>query len=340
MEKSKRLIAFDILKLAMAFLVVCIHFNTFIPRDIIVPIARIAVPVFFVATGFFVAGAKDQLLAKAKRLVITAVKYLLVAMVIYFVYDLIAALVNGTSLTLLFDKLLYENFIIDFFVYSLPNTSGYQLWYLSAFVVAALVHLLLCKLKLTKAYYLLVPLLLIANLVLGEYASLLGIDILPAYTTRNALLTGVPFLGIGFLIKQNQLLIKDKWKYALLAAGLIFAGLQALEMHLIDPNGLSDGRVYITTIFAVVCLFVFAASVELRSEKFYHYIDIRLCFTIYLFHVLVGRALGAISPSIQYALLIYVICFVVLGAACMLERYLVKKIKAKRGLEQPKEPTE
>lgn len=53
METNNRQYNIDILRLICALLVVCIHCTNYSLREYILPITRIAVPIFFIISGYF-----------------------------------------------------------------------------------------------------------------------------------------------------------------------------------------------------------------------------------------------------------------------------------------------
>lgn len=329
MNTSKRLIVPDIFKLIMAFLVVGIHFDTYISEDVFISFSRIAVLFFFIISGYFAACKDSELTQRAKRTFISSLKYLLIAILVYFAYDLIFALANGEPLTPILNKFIYKDgFFVNFFIYSLPNTSGYHLWFLVALFITSIMHFILCKLKLTKAYYFIIPTALVLNLMFGEYSNALGIGTFPTYVTRNALLTGLPFFGIGFLFRKNAIKVDRNKSYYFLVIGIILACLQVLEMFTVDPTDISDGRIYVSTIMSILSLFIFSISIDIRSEKFYKYIDKNLAFNIYLFHVIVGRVVKIISKDSPSAIMVYIICFIIFTLLYYINRVIFKKRKA------------
>lgn len=305
----KRNSLIDFVKLGLALLVVCLHFPTFTPSNIIMPIARIGVPLYFMFSGYFMGVPKAGTdLERAKKNIKTSFKYMLfglavlaASVIVYMIYTK----GGGVYLSKIFEgyKQLYAPVlgktgffqylllplvtIAGFAVFNLPDALG--VWYVIALFVTALIHYVFVKTNKQKLYPYIAGVLLVAALLLGQYSRFIGLGHLPAFITRNAILTGFPMFALGFWFAQKQTVFKTNWKYLILAGGLVFMLLQPLENSIVDPEGLSGGRLYISTLIACVLIFLFTISTPLTVNT--KFLDPRLVFNIYIFHQSIGGLL-------------------------------------------------
>ncbi len=308
----------DILKLLCAFLVVIIHTPIFAKVEIFRPIARCAVPCFFIISGFFIFNPdKEKMSAGLKR----SIKHILYILLWSNLFFIILELILGNYRPPQF---------INLVVFNRTRGLGKHLWYLFAYLyVLGTVYLFHSKDKLkwlTSA----TPILLIICLVLGSYSHLFfGVHI-PMYYTRNFLFTGIPFFVIGMYIRQLKEIsaIKNISLYSLLAF-VAFSGVAILENLYLDypPQDM-----FIGTIFAAISLFiVFATSSRSQSNRLSTWGE-RDSLYIYIFHTIalipqlhMGNLLGAWG-NIAYDYAGAIIVFLVILAGIELTRWVWTKI--------------
>lgn len=246
---TERHTGLDILKAICAFLVVCIH----IPfpgafGEYFTALCRVAVPIFFMITGFFY--KKD----KAKKSIIKSARLFIIASILYFVFGL---LVNGIehNIGAYLSKITSFEMVIKFVFLNVSPFSGH-LWYLSAVLyVQIIVYLLGDKHK--KILYRLTPVLLICDLVFGKYSLLLFERQVPYILLRNFIFVGIPYFCIGEFIAEHKKMFIDKRVLGVLSCLFIVTSL--LERYLLVMNGTNAARDhYISTTFLSVCLFELA----------------------------------------------------------------------------------
>lgn len=347
----KRNSLIDFVKIGLALLVVCLHFPTFIPSQIIMPIARIGVPMFFIFSGYFVGLPKsgtDEI--RAKKNIKSSFKYMLFGLVVFAASALIYLIYSkgGGELTskaledivniynLGLEKLgvfwyiiLPFAAIVIFFVFNLPDALG--LWYVIALFTVAVIHYIFIKLKKEKLYPYISVVLLIIALMLGQYSTYFGLSNLPSYITRNAVFTGFPMFALGFWFAKKQITLQTNLKkYIVLAIGIIFLLLQVAESYLIDPLFISNGRLYASTLFACVFIFLFTISTVVTVNL--KYLDPKLVFYIYIFHQQLGGllqelVLGFDQPATS--LITFMLTFIIFEAIYLVRMYIKnKKIKS------------
>lgn len=273
-EMEQRNICIDGLRLLAIFLIICIH-KRFpgVVGGIFEPITRIAVPLFFIISGYYcleISKNRD----KIKYRIIKVLKLTIYSNILYLVWDSIRfshkAFLNCFSL-------ININHIL------LTNESPFEahLWFLGA-LLYSLIFIYVCSyLKNYKIIYSLIPILLSLNLIFGKYSYLIFKHILHIHSSieflypylfiRNWLFLGIPFLLLGNYIYLNKNRLLDLFSRRLvITLIIIFSILSILEKYLLvysSLNVLHD--LYISTIFLAFACFLFALqNPQLGSNDF------------------------------------------------------------------------
>lgn len=175
----------DVLKTICAFLVICIHVPfPGIVGEIIIPLARIAVPIFFMITGYFYDKIDKKPFKQIKKVIIL----IILSNLLYFILDAIT------------NKNVAEMFslknILSFVVFNESPFAGH-LWYLNALLYVLVILYFVDKLKIRKYLYYVIPILLAIDLILGKYSILLFEQQFPYIIIRN-------FLFVRIAIFSNR----------------------------------------------------------------------------------------------------------------------------------------
>lgn len=195
--ERKRNTGFDVLKFLCAFLVICIH-TDYYGKEFVVPIARAAVPVFFMITGYFHAtilqsGKQSHQLRKIGLIT-------LLANLLYMLWEMLTGPGSiADTLHSWWDAEVWLRFL-------LLNESPFRshLWYLGALLYVLVIVEKANKRGLRGKLYRLIPVLLMCNLVLGNYAGLLLGKEIPLEFSRNYLFLGLPCFLLGDLLYRNR----------------------------------------------------------------------------------------------------------------------------------------
>ena len=171
-----RVYGLDILKAICAFGIVLIHTNfrgNF--RYYAIAIARIAVPVFFMITGYFYTYSEQK-----KRQLVSIKKIFVLSMistVIYFFYTIVIGKISGLSITdIISDKMGIAQFFKWIFLNECPF--GLHLWYLYALLYCLIIVFVLKKLEPARTESSLListPFLLCVDLAIGRYSLIFSI---------------------------------------------------------------------------------------------------------------------------------------------------------------------
>jgi len=201
-QKSTRNIYLDLFKYVLAFLVISVHFNGI---SKVYPLFRLAVPAFFIISGFFVyCEDKTNQEKRNKKFIKSSLKYLLIGFLIYILYDFINCFRYGNDLGSFFSGLFYKDFFNSFILRNQPVTSGYHLWFMIALFVVSIMHYFCCKFNLTKYYPIISPILLIIALCFRGYFHLHFQYSLGNNYLRNAIFMGFPMFAIGFMLGKYR----------------------------------------------------------------------------------------------------------------------------------------
>ena len=269
---KKEFVVIDCLKFIASYMVLGIHFMIFYDVDRKLDfwatqiLFRLAVPFFFVASGFFLANKlkdKRKMLGYLKRIFLTYVVYTVVYIPI--LWDKYERL--GYTL-----KMRVEDFLYAFFL----SGSFFHLWYFVAVIVATLIlYMMINHLQLSDKKLLVITGILYAIGTLGNayrniwvhvpiidsiftaYESVLG-------TTRNGIFMGPFLMALGYLMRKHsdKITYKRYWLYAI----LLFV-LMNVEEYFAKAitNHVGQSMLFVTP--AVIVMIFLAASFIRIPEK-------------------------------------------------------------------------
>ncbi|SBV93417.1 acyltransferase [uncultured Dysgonomonas sp.] len=202
MERNIRL---DYFKVFLSILVITIHMQPLFDygelRGWIIThgIARIAVPIFFITSGYYIAAKLDNV--KSLK------KYLKHLVIIHIVWNLI-------YLPAIIDVIYNIKSVILIVVFGF-----FHLWYTPALIVGT-ITLFLSK-KYIKDYRYILGLAFILFMI-GFYC---GLDYLKIYYYRNGIIMAFPLMALGYCIKSRDWVKKIKNNYLIWAMCIGFAAL-------------------------------------------------------------------------------------------------------------------
>lgn len=283
MEKSKRNINIDILRCILAFLVVAIHtLNLKTNARYIIIVARSAVPIFFILSGYFMYDVKiDNIKKRIKNTFIL----LIISNLFFAMWSIIS---NYNNLRYDFwDKTFNFKNIIKF---TILNNSIYRghLWFIGA--------LLYCQilLYLEKRYFnkkikyniriIITMILLIILVIFSEI-----INIKSIYYFRNFLFLGLPYYYIGILIKERykkKLICKNYLGglFILLVISLNFV--EVLILKCMNRDYLLEH--YISTIpLSIITVITIISLNNKQNNNVFSIIGQQYSLYIYLIHVII-----------------------------------------------------
>lgn len=316
-SKKSRNTTIDILKFVCIALVVVIHCPTFIHRETIVAVCRIAVPLFFMLSGYLLTVSKKDDETQAKRNIKSAFKYMLFANAVLLIYAFVVGFLEHKSFMGIVSKTFPRKLLNVLLFNQSVNSKIGIIWFINSLFTVSIFHYVFVRFKKVKLYPILASVLLVLCLCFGTYSKTLG---LPAAHTLTAVFTGFPFFALGYWLGKKNLSIKSWCRYMLLITGVLLTLLQIVEFNLITKGG---GDLYITTIIASICLLLFAITSNFSANT--SWLDPRLVFNIYLFHAIVGVEFMRIFGEVKYtAICTILITFALCQGFYMLKTFVVR----------------
>ena len=233
-------------------MIICIHMPYY-GKIYFEPLTRFAVPVFFMITGYFYSSVKqrNREYAQIKK----TIKLFLYSSFLYFIWDLLKCILTNESIAAYLYSCLSLKAWIRFVCFNKPLLSEH-LWYLAALIYVLVIVLAADKYSNREKLYKFLPFLLLLNIILGNYSTVIFGVRLPLMISRNYLFCGLPFFLLGDIIckkqssfTQNQLLF-----FAVLSA--IFT--VAENAVLLNCGVLFNTDCFIATPFLAYSLFMLA----------------------------------------------------------------------------------
>ncbi len=251
-----------------------------VPGEIIKGIARFAVPLFFLISGYFAYGREDAVL---RRREIHILRLYVGAVAVYYLWAAIRYFLSQRTFAQMGAELFPDGgrTVSDLLFFN-RTAMAPHLWFMGALVYCYLFYRLLARKCLEERAYLLIPVLLAANLLLGEGRGLTGIAV-PVRWLRSFWLTGFPFFlwGSWFACreKQGRLQLHRGAGMALVAGGMLLSSVECLW------SGYDE--LYVGSILTAGGLFSLAlAFADLGKGSLLARIGERDSANIYLWHML------------------------------------------------------
>ena len=275
----------NILKFFSALCVIAIHCTldrTGKVGMVIDALIRFATPIFFLISGYYsVIQDNEQAKQKYKMRIIKLIKLIIISAIIYFVYYCFMGYIKDAS------KWIKDSFTIKkIYIYILFNISPFEfhLWFLNALLYCYIFSYLLRKYNIDmKKLYKYIPILLLCNIMLGEFAKYNNI-VINTYLYRNFIFTGLPFYLIGYYIKDKM---NNKWD-KISNKSLIYAVLIGLLLTAIERLSVDKLDTYIGTIITSIGLFSLAVkNPNIWRLRLLEFIGGKLYTSIYIMHAMV-----------------------------------------------------
>lgn len=273
----------NVIKAIASFLVVFIHCR--FPGELgetVVDIARIAVPIFLLISGFFSYNNDEK---KLKRKIKHIFLLMLIANIVYCVWKMVFELGDFNSIKSFVKTLIAPATIVKFVIFN-DNPFRTHLWYFNAVLYCYIIMYLYIKfikprLKKDISKPILVGSLVLLLMYLVIYIAHLQYNIEKLFLLRNFIFVGIPFFYIGNFINKYNLKdkITNKILYLIMISSFIL---------LIIESRFYTSEIYIFTIDFALSVFLFGIknpnkitnkSLEKIGDKYSSY--------IYMYHPLI-----------------------------------------------------
>lgn len=301
-KSSGRNVTLDMMKLLAAYFVIFIHNKFFGDFGLAVDsIARFAVPLFFVSSGYFcLNNSTDKIKAKAIRIA----KMFLWVTVMYHFVNLAFFVMQGKNAEIvpyIIGIVKFET-IWRFLLTNLPYSST-PLWFLIALVYTYAVHYFVVKFRISdKLMFVISCIIIVLNIICWEFLPIFGI-VIPVV---NCFFTfGYPFFSLGLFFRKNQDKLRNTKLWVLIALFVAGAAESVVSRLMYEHNELFNGKVpefllpvqhtmppvpelFLGTLMTLFAIVVFTLKYpDIKCPKFVQ--KLIPCGTyIYLFHRLCG----------------------------------------------------
>lgn len=284
--------ALDVLKLIAAYMVVFIHFLFYGEAGCIIEaLARFAVPVFFMTSGYFSYRNSTE---KLKKKINHIIKIYICGVVLYFCFYSVLALGDKGIKGVLWYGFSYLNVrhIIRFILFNVPISSEH-LWFLMALAYVYIIQNFVIKWKIKENIFLgCAALLLVAHLIMGVGLSLVGVTV-PICLIRNFLFMGYPFFCLGILLRKKEEVIRVKVTNKMAVYMVFIGALETVISYFISgKNELYVGSVLMATGLFILALRMKNTPCNANVKKL-----AGTSTTIYLIHIMIGNTLVRILPT-------------------------------------------
>lgn len=328
-DGNNRYICFDVLKAICAFMVICMHKDFPIAKNEIRTISVVGVPLFFMISGFFYEELRAK--NKIKKQIIKIFKMFVYFSIFYAAYLIIHNVIEGISISnylkenLTFGKL---SCLLLFNYHSLFPLS----WYLSALLYTVVIVDFVSKRIDKKVFFYVVPILLIANIVLGSYSDVVLHFSIPAVYTRNYIFIGIPFYSLGmylYTIKDKLSNCNTKFLFILV---LLFVITSIIEYKHLSQYGEIIGDLFFSSIPYAICIFIllykYFENKEINKfEKSLAYIGRECSMFIYFIHIPIRDLLDLITSKLSIIEFYNYVAPTVIYLCCIMIIYVYKRLK-------------
>lgn len=316
---STRVYGLDILKALCAFCVITIH-GPF-PGKIgicIEALSRIAVPIFFMITGFFYVDTLVQKkeLAQMKKIFLLC----FYSNALYFLWGLFRKMLagGGEHVKSYLSQTFALKSLLKWFVFNQSPLSEH-LWYLSAILYVLIIVYFLNRVfpdNSSRILLIAMPFLLLINLVFGNYSLLLFQRKFPLICTRNFLFVGIPYFALGYFLRERKkyLEVLRDCPIFLFSSALFFSLTTIIELFLVHRFGLiASTDHFISTIFLSILIFtVFTSPYWNKKMPVLYNIGRKHSVYVYIFHPIVISVLNKVANLLQiYEFYVYCLPIVV-----------------------------
>ena len=312
---TERNILLDLFKFFLCYLVIAIHLAGETYSHF--PLYRLAVPMFFMISGYFnyYTPEQEQCRKKAVGFIKRTWHYMTLGFLIYILFDFVMCYVDGHGVGYYFTTLFYEDFLLEFFFLNRPITyTGAQLWFLIALFVVSLIHYVLVRFDRLHYYKIIIPVCYLIYFFFAGYMYLLQDTDMPIRYTRNAWFMGLPNFALGYTLAQFDFHKRTWYKYFYLALGILFFFLQVSEYKLVQTENCSL-EMYVSSVVCAECLLLFFIGLKKRKAAFYYkWVGKNAPFYIYILHMAVAVVLSkfiAFENLMLKSLCVLIISFVI-----------------------------
>lgn len=258
---DREILGLQILKFLCALFVVQIHFDSGI-REFLLPVARMAVPVFFMITGYFLPDASGHIRRdRLKKMFKKVFRLELVACAVYLGLSVLSAYVKGEEYP---DLLSFEYW---FHLVMIGDEPRAHLWYMIALMQAIVIIAVCVALKAGRWIFWLIPIGLALNFLFGSYSFAIDSRYVfnDIFLSRNVLTVALPFMLIGTLIRCYEYKLPSQGTIMMVAGvGLLGVYVETEVLYALFANEFGD--IVFMTIPLSTAVFVFFLRLSVKGR--------------------------------------------------------------------------
>lgn len=279
-----------VLKAICAYAVVALHAPIGVASELIGTLGQIAVPIFFMVTGYFLYSEDGEQLGKRLESSIKKVA------IIWLILNVLLTAISWNSIPPFHDWVVWGKWIFMGHHYSYGH-----LWYITALLQTLLFFYILTKLRLGRYIYLFSSLWILRT-ILGDLRPLIFGEPESMVMSCNFALAGVPYIATGILIRKYEAHLKNT--SALASVGIIsFIGLTILSVYTLPQ---SNYWIYIlkpiNNLGLILSCFLFALhNTQIGTNSTAEYIGKNLSGNIYYWHAVVITVCRSLIPLEGYS---------------------------------------
>lgn len=303
--ESGRNLSIDVGRFIASFLVVCLHtkFPIEILRPFVSDIAKIAVPFFFLVSGFYLFNDNDQKVLLKIQKSLKKLIYIIIEVVIIYT---ILRIVKEISLNIDLSAQKFE--LVPFLIFNDSNFTEH-LWYLFAFLYVLLILKIIYKYNFSKYINYYLPFLISVHLFFSVWSRIEGVN--SGLLELNWFVTGLPFVIIGIIINKYFYLIFKIKNTTIIIYILIFS-ISVFVEHFLFKKIIGRGPGVFSVFLLAVSSFIFLAKNPFIKSSFTQYfgnIGFKHSLNIYLYHVIIREilTLSKTSDSINNSIIIFIL---------------------------------
>lgn len=267
--------ALDTLKFISIIFVILIH--TLVWRDWFSPLIRVAVPIFFIISGYCIYKDTDITSGIIKRLK-KIFKLLVFSTALYGIIQTILFYLGQQSSIFVFKNPLW--------ILLNENPFTWHLWYLQAYLYVLLFALMVEKWNMRKIMPYAIPIFFLGDFCFGSYSMVLLGKEFPNCYARNFLFEGIPFFYAGFFIHKwrlNERITKNV--LFILVPLFILSGMA--ESMLLTHFGMNmPRRHFVSTTLLSLSAVLLALKYSNCKETLFSRIGKQYTTRIYIYHAL------------------------------------------------------
>ncbi|MCI8496858.1 MAG: acyltransferase [Clostridiales bacterium] len=310
-QLSQRNCCIDSLRLIASFMVICIHSPNSPIAIWLVPLCAVAVPLFFMISGYYLLQDNTSSPKIIKQIRKTAV-ICIASNILYFFWGVFLFVYSVKGLSAFFECR-FSPLYLARFIFLNESPFGYQLWYLGAMIYTLILSLIFISVqsqKIRKIFYWSIPIFLIADLCIGEYSMFLFHTEINYIWVRNFLFTGFPYFLLGNLVyryRERLTSLFRNWMFSILI--FLFCCTTLLEVWFLkSQNAFTPRNHFLSTTFLAFMIFLLAVKKpNLGSCTVLPKWGIQYSLPIYIFHPIILDVLKVLANKLHIPFIYYVL---------------------------------